>query len=867
MKACFIDVLCDLLDRGSSAGRFDTNVADRKLLQAAFGGSAVRVFDMLANRVRSQAVRRGAEVSTPDLVAQLRAPSAQGLRRTLAEAALAQDAAGTATVTGFVARRSGSEGHPLVRDLLTELRSSVAWRKRDTDRAVVDAFAAVMNKHFGSSSRLDTIHGRYGDDAVDLVLQLGATGTRQPLTEFRSGTSSRNFVDAVAALAARITPDPRPRLQTLADLAAKRDDAKPGSQTPFLVAPLTEPEQALLAAAPTLSLGLLATAHHARPPAIQGLLGLVRTRDTLSFDQALHAFPEVNGKGAYFFERLAAALDEKGGGTSATDEAVFPQALVEVLAPLATDDGKVSWQAVYDTYGGAAASWFGIVAAAVTGGSLGDVRAERSLSHVPSGLSEAAIAALGRSYGDVSFVDRMPALRTMSATFGANDALAGFEVVVAQHLFPTTMGLVAALQQNGLAKERLHLIGKSYSTHERTYAALRGQGFDVDESSRQDHNLAEDAAVRLAGAARRQLKKIFASVTPQELADPNARPRFLLFDEGGKLLETLHKEFPEYAKLCIGMEHTDRGMQLLDDLENSGGKVLLPVIDMARSEAKKKMESPAIGESAVYHTEVELEEAGISPRKKEACIIGYGAVGQATAAALKRRGYSVWVHDTDPASLARAKADGCEVPTGNDDERRRGALAHGHIVVSCTGRTTIHPDEFPSLLPDGAILVNAASGTHELGVHALGDAQIAARTAAESLRLDGQATTTFHEKPIATGPFLAPGKHRHLVFTSETKDPKTGKAERREHIVLRGGAVINMTRGMPPEVVQLTLGLVLTSILQAAKDGAAGQLRPGRITLGGKEQTFLIDAVEAALHRQGLPPLSAPDFRAVDAWG
>ena len=67
-------------------------------------------------------------------------------------------------------------------------------------------------------------------------------------------------------------------------------------------------------------------------------------------------------------------------------------------------------------------------------------------------------------------------------------------------------------------------------------------------------------------------------------------------------------------------------------------------------------ESPAIGESVVFHTELELKELGVQPTKKEACIVGYGAVGKATADALRRRGFQVWVHDTDPAALARAQS-------------------------------------------------------------------------------------------------------------------------------------------------------------------------------------------------------------------
>jgi S-adenosylhomocysteine hydrolase len=867
VKACFVETLTDLLDRGQSATSLDSKLVERHLLGLSFGSPAQRLFDMVFARVRSVARDNTPALSFSDLAARMKAPSAQGARRILAEAALAQGAAATTTVTAAIVRRTHTTD-PLVRDLLVELERSVAWRKRDTDTAIGDAFAAVLARTFREPLSLRDVHARYGDDGVDLVLHLLAGGDTQATVQFAGARTEHapRFADEMGRLVGSLTPDPLQRLTALELLAQRRDELDPSClfRTPFVVKPLTSAEQAALNTAPRLSLGRLASAHNAGAAAIDSLCALVRARDTTSLEQG-RTWADFNaGKPEHFFAELERALDDKGGGTDATDEAVFRQALIEVFAPLADERGEISWHDVRKNFGGAAAGWFGVIAAAVDAGTFGPAPAERSLTHVPSGLSERALAAVGRSLPDVSFADRMPALDVVTKGFGGPHVLQGFEVVVAQHLFPTTMALVDALQKNGLPKDKLHLIGKSYSTHERTYAALLGEGIDVDHSSRQDHQIAEDAAVRLAGAARRQLQRLFASVTPNELADANARPRFLLFDEGGKLLETLHKEFPQYAKLCIGMEHTDRGMQLLDDLEKSGGRVLLPVLDMARSAAKKQFESPAIGESVVFHTELELHEAGAQPTKNEACVIGYGAVGKATADALRRRGYQVWVHDHDSAALARARADGCEVPAGDEAARRRSALAHAHLLVSCTGRTTIQPDEFADLLPDGAILTNAASGTHELGIHALGDDELARRTASERLRSDGQAMTTFQGRPLATGPYLAPGKHRHLVFATEVKGDSTQTTTTKQVLVLRGGAVVNMTRGMPPEVVQLTLGLVLTSILQAAN---SDHLPPGRVTLGSFEQTSLVDAVEADLRARGLPPLSAPDFRTVASWG
>src|SRR5690606_28501334 len=157
-------------------------------------------------------------------------------------------------------------------------------------------------------------------------------------------------------------------------------------------------------------------------------------------------------------------------------------------------------------------------------------------------------------------------------------------------------------------------------------------------------------------------------------------------------------------------------------------------------------------------------ERELQRRHKLAAVIGYGAVGKATADALRRRGYQVAVHDTDPAALARAQADGCVITDGDEATRRRAALQDAHLLVSATGRTTIEPKEFADFLPDGAILVNAASGTHEFGVGALGDDALTAATRPEALREDGVATTTFGGRSVATGAYTTSGKHRHLVF-------------------------------------------------------------------------------------------------------
>jgi len=202
-----------------------------------------------------------------------------------------------------------------------------------------------------------------------------------------------------------------------------------------------------------------------------------------------------------------------------------------------------------------------------------------------------------------------------------------------------------------------------------------------------------------------RLQEMFKGVDPK-----TTNKRFLLLDEGGKVLKTLHESFPEYAHLCVGVEHTDRGVQLLEDYE-----LKCPVINIAQCEAKKRYESPMIGESVVASIEGELSALDISIAPKEACVLGYGAVGSNVAASLERRGYKVFVYDKDPEKMKQASLDGFH--TGERDDM----LSHAHLLIGATGRGSLSLDEFDKL-PKRAVMANAASGRHEFGLESLDDA-------------------------------------------------------------------------------------------------------------------------------------------------
>jgi S-adenosylhomocysteine hydrolase len=855
-----IDTIIVSLDRDyPSCGVIDIDKVGR-----TYREDACRLVRLLLSHARTQA-RAGPLPTKKFLDEAAAAPTGQRVRRTLAEGLLSLSAAKTPSVAGFMVQQRQAKPDAFVVALLREVEDLPSWRRREVDAAVAEGLHHIFARHTkGNVVDVEAMAAATSATAIDVAQALQQE--HSPVAAYTAGSWSDPSTRALTHALEALEPPPHPRAAMIhqrEDAAERFDEwvaqTNGGGWSPFLAVEPSPDEQLAITRGTKVSLATFAALVTQRAPAIMDLLPLVRVRDVQGLVAATRSFPSLQDqpRAHRFLAALEQQLDARGGTTS-LDAASFPAAIIEVLATLADEHGDVSWRDVRAQYGSTVATWFALVAESVHAGVF-EVNPLHALSHHPSGLSEGAVAAVGRGLPDITHVARMGGL---SAIVKAHDpqTLAGFQVVLMQHLFPSTLGLIDGLLSLGLPRDQLHVLGKSYSTHERTYAALKGSDIDVDASARQDNDIAQDAGERLVEAARRTLQAMFKQVGSAERDNKASKPRFILFDEGGKLLEVLHRDFAAYAHLCVGVEHTDRGMQLLDDMEKKGQSLALPVVDMARSTAKKSFESPAIGESVVFHMHELLRELGLQPTRKQAAVIGYGAVGKATADALRRRGFDVFVHDHSESALARARQDGCVVPAGNEEARRNEVLRHAHVLISATGRTTIEPREYAALLPDGAILVNAASGTHELGVGALGDDALTNATQAEGLREDGTATIRFRGDVLSTGSYATSSKHRHLVFAADHN------GVHKEQLVLRGGAVVNMTLGMPPEVVQLTLGLVASSIAQAASIAKGPRVSPARIALDPTRQQQLVDAVQQDLQQKGLPPLEQPDFRAFQAW-
>lgn len=565
-----------------------------------------------------------------------------------------------------------------------------------------------------------------------------------------------------------------------------------------------------------------------------------QTRDRLADAGIDFEGPVVQAKGGAAprddFEALAGHFLTHSFLTRARGKAALPNAMVWALAHASDANGMLTPEGAAKL-GAGGAQIYKKLDELLAGGAR-DVPTQRRRTKY-MWFTRDVQDKIGRSAPSGDLRTRMPVLAELTRNLGGEKALEGLKMASVQHLFPTTEGLFDALADCGLDPKDAIIHGKNYSTNEDVLYRMRSRGWNVPEFA--ICALPSGTGKGHMNIAGNDLATLFDGVEPE--AKPE-KPRFLLLDEGGKMLDALHRHFPEHANLCVAIEQTDRGLQVIEELALEGMELKCPVVNVARSSAKKVFESPMIGESVAHSTLEALKRLhpDLSVEPKVATILGYGAVGKATADALKRRGFEIRAWDVDPARRALAEAEGCIVGERND------LLKDTPMVVSCTGRRTMVPTQFDELLPDGCILVNAASGNHELGLDQIeGGPGFLTDDPLERVDEEGFRRSTFKGLDVELGDLAGDEQMFSRVLRSESGA---------ERLALRSGYVVNMVDDIPPELIQLTRGLLLAACLQAPKHHG----EPGLVELDPKVADFVVSRTERHLKKLGVDPMK-PDFR------
>lgn len=210
------------------------------------------------------------------------------------------------------------------------------------------------------------------------------------------------------------------------------------------------------------------------------------------------------------------------------------------------------------------------------------------------------------------------------------------------------------------------------------------------------------------------MRRVITEQSMTVVNDMKKGDRLLVVDDGAYFAAAVAAN-PTLAASVRGLriamvEQTQRGIDKMKRVGLPSGRI--PVVDVAQSPPKKEIEPQYVAEAVARGT-CRAIAAAAGNGGDAVLLLGYGAIGRAVAKALDAIGMAGHLHvwDTDGGRKERVLSDGW---TWWD----RAGDAMFDYVIGCTGRAAFQLADL-SVVRDGGMLVNAASGRHELPVDQL----------------------------------------------------------------------------------------------------------------------------------------------------
>jgi adenosylhomocysteinase len=208
-------------------------------------------------------------------------------------------------------------------------------------------------------------------------------------------------------------------------------------------------------------------------------------------------------------------------------------------------------------------------------------------------------------------------------------------------------------------------------------------------------------------------------LTRDKFADPEAAVEYLedvasgerlvLLDVGGYFASSLGEICSQFSgTVCGVVEDTENGLHRYQELD----KLPCPVFSVARSPLKEP-EDLLVGHSVVFSAEALVRARGDILAGRDACVVGFGKLGQAIARMLQSKSLRVTVYDDDHVKMVQALSHGFRTAP-NRTEAIRGA----GLVVCATGNLSLRQEDF-SAVSNGAYLASVTSSDDELELSAL----------------------------------------------------------------------------------------------------------------------------------------------------
>ena len=314
-----------------------------------------------------------------------------------------------------------------------------------------------------------------------------------------------------------------------------------------------------------------------------------------------------------------------------------------------------------------------------------------------SDIADPSLASRGRMRVEWAS-GRMPVLSSVRKEFCSERPLAGLRVGASLHVTSETANLMLTLADAGA--ELSLCASNPLSTQDDVAAALVAEGVEV-------------MAVRGEDSERyhRHIREVLG------------RGPDLLVDDGGDLITTLHRSYPDLSPLGA-TEETTTGVTRLRSMAREGA-LRLPVVAVNDSATKHLFDNYyGTGQSTLDGI---IRSTNLLVAGTTVVVVGYGHCGQGVAIRADGLGARVIVVEVDPVRALQALMDGFGLLTARE------AAARGDIFITVTGNRHVLSEEHLALMKSGAILANAGHFDVEIDVEALADRSVGRRTVRPNL--------------------------------------------------------------------------------------------------------------------------------------
>lgn len=175
-----------------------------------------------------------------------------------------------------------------------------------------------------------------------------------------------------------------------------------------------------------------------------------------------------------------------------------------------------------------------------------------------------------------------------------------------------------------------------------------------------------------------------------------------LCEMGADLTTRLHQS-PNGTQIVAGLEATGSGISRLN-----GVAPRYPIFNWDDLPVKEGLHNRHMVGLTAWHTF--FQTTHLTLHEKRVLVIGYGLVGQGTAAAARAYGGQVMVAEIDPARALQARYDGWQVVD------LASAVAQADVIATATGAKNVLSAQHLQQAQDGVFILNVGHVAEEIDV-------------------------------------------------------------------------------------------------------------------------------------------------------